>query len=414
MQKINARGLWTRVAAIAAGFVCLSATAAEFGERRVTFGGFGTVGAIYHNTEGLEYRRSVGQPDGAQAGELDFGTDSLAGLQVNAAWNRELEAVVQMVSKHNADADWRPRLTRGFIRYVPNEAIMLRAGRIGSEFFPRADSSDIGYSYLTIRPPTEMFGQLPHDDFDGVDLTLSRSLGPGLGHFKVYGGRAGGRLAEPDGSTVELSGSKMWGGYFEYLQGGWAARLGIGWFLVGHPPSLDPLIGGLQQTGQPRAQALADEFARKGRRYAFITGGLTYDEGPLQARLFLVRIDSESVIGPKTLIGTTTVGYSFGAFTPYTALSRGYNYADQQFTGLPNTPQTAPLNSGAYAAQVANQTNQSSVALGLRYDVAPKMDIKFQVDHLWVNNSEMVFDRNTPPRDRAQMTVFGLAFDFIF
>ena len=414
MQKINARGLLTRVAAIAAGFVCLSAAAAEFGEHRLTFGGFATVGAMYHDAEGLEYRRSVGQPDGAKAGQLNFATDTLAGLQVNAAWNQQLEVVAQVVSKHSTEADWWPRLTRGFVRYVPDESIMLRAGRIGSEIFPHADSSDIGYSYLTIRPPVELFGQLPHDDLDGVDLILTRPIGPGIGHIKIYGGRANGKIAEPDGSSVDLGGSKIWGGYFEYLQGGWDARLGIGWFLVGHPPSLDPLINGLRQTGQPQAQALAEEFARKGRRYEFITGGLTYDEGPVQARLFLLQINSESVIGPKTLIGTTTIGYNLGIFTPYTALSRAHNYAYQQFTGLPNTPQTAPLIAGAYAVQVANQTNQSSVALGLRYDVAPKMDIKFQIDYLWLNNSDMVFDRNTPPRDRAQMMVFGIAFDIIF
>lgn len=414
VRTIKVGDLWPKLAAVAAGLVCLSAAAEDLGERRVTVGGFGTVGAIYHEADGLEYRRSVGQADGAKANRVDFGTDSLAGLQVNAAWNQQLEVVAQVVSKHDADVDWLPRLTRGFLRYQPNETVMLRAGRIGLEFFPRADSSDIGYSYLTIRPPPEMFGQLPHDDFDGLDLMLSHPLGPGIGRVKLYGGRVDGKFVEPPRPTVDLADSKIWGGYFEYLQGGWNARLGIGWFLVSHPTSLAPLIAGLQQTGQAQAVALADEFSRRGRRYQFITGGVTYEEGPLQARLFLANLDSESITGPKTLIGTTTIGYSFGAFTPYTALTRAHNYADPQPTGLPNSPQTAPLIAGAYDAQVANQTNQTSAALGLRYNFAPKMDIKFQVDHLWLNNSEMVIDRNTPPRDKTQMTVFGLAFDFIF
>jgi hypothetical protein len=395
-------------------FFCASAQAEELSGRRLTFGGFGSLAANYHDTGGLEYRRSAGQPDGIKANQVDFADDSLAGLQVNAAWNQQLEAVAQAVSKHSADHDWRPRLTRAFVRYVPDESIMLRVGRIGYEFFPRADSSDIGYTYLTLRPPTEMFGQLPNDDFDGADLTLTYPLGPGLARAKLFGGRTSGLLAQSDGSTVDLAGSKVWGGLAEYLQGPWAARLGVGWYLVGHPPSMDQLSAGLRQTGQAQAQNLANEFDQKGRRTVILTAALTYDDGPWQGRLYLARTDTQSPIGPKLNIGSASLGYGIGKFTPYALLSRAHNYADVQSTGLPDSPQTAALNAGVYQAQTQSQTNQSTAAAGVRYDFAPKMDLKFQVGHVWEHGSQLVFDRNMPPRDNAELTLFGLSFDFVF
>src|SRR5689334_9721778 len=82
---------------------CGDALAADAGERRLTLGGFGTIGALYHDDEGLEYRRSLAQPSGAEAGEVDFTTDAVAGLQLNAAWSRQLEAVMQAVTRRSAE-----------------------------------------------------------------------------------------------------------------------------------------------------------------------------------------------------------------------------------------------------------------------------------------------------------------------
>jgi hypothetical protein len=414
MTHCAARTIWALLGMLLAGLACGPALADELNPRRVIFAGFGTLAADYNTARDLEYRRSAGQPDVANGRKLDFATDSLLGLQVNAAWSHKLEVVLQAVSKNSADRHWRPRLTRGFVRYLPDQSIMLRGGRIGYEFFPRADSSDVGYTFLTLRPPVEMFGQLPNQDFDGADFTLMRPLGPAMGRLKLFGGATSGPLVQPDGSRVDLAGSRIWGAQAEYSTGLWAAQVGIGWLLVGHPPSLAALSAGLRQTGEPQAQQLAREFDEMGRRTEIISAALTYDESPWQGRLYLVRADTGSPIGPKLNIGTFTLGYGMGGFTPFGVLSRVYNYADVKSTGLPDSPQTAALNAGAYAAQTQSQTEQSTIAAGLRWDFAPRMDLKFQIDHVWTQGSLLVFDRRTPPRDHAELTVFGLALDFVF
>lgn len=388
---------------------------ADVGERRVTLGGFGTLGALYHDDDGFEYRRSASQPRGGQAGEIDFAVDSLAGIQINAAWNQTLEAVAQGVTRLSADNDWQPQLTRAFLRHNPNEIVELRAGRLGWEIYPRADSRDIGYSQLAMRPAVEVFGFLPTDRFDGGEIQLKRPLGEGLLSLKLFGGAAEGRVVRADGSVNDIDGSKVWGGRLEYSTGPWVLRLGSGVFELDEAPPLDALVTGLRQTGQPQALALADTFASGERRTLFLVAAAAYDEGPVQARIFLGRTESDdSIRTPKVTSGQIIGGYDFGALTPYASFAYIDSYNDVRSTGLPDEPQFAALNAGAAAAQAVTQYNQSSLALGLRYDFLPRLALKVQMDHVWMQGTPLVFENGRSQSGEDEMTVFGVALDFIF
>ena len=404
------------LAGLALGWVAATtAAAAELGGRSFRLGGFGTLGAVYHEDEGLRYRRSVSQPAEAEAGELDFSTDSRLGLQLNASWNPQLEAVVQAVSKLTEHGDWQPQLTRGFLRYRPSESLMLRAGRLGYELFPRADSIDIGYSYTSIRPPVEVFGQIPADYSDGLDLTYTRPVGPGLVNLKLYGGQTSGAFVGTDGAVRDLSDSKIWGSSLDYLLGAWQGRIGGGIYMVDEPTRVPALTQGLRQTGQPQAQALAEEFDGAGRRIGFLVAGLSYDEGPLQARLFLGRLLPDSLTGPSLNIGSLIASYSLGALTPYLGVSGSHSYTEIQPTGLPDSnPQFVALNQASVRAQSSFRNDQTTLTGGLRYDFARNLALKFQIDHLWLRGSNLVVDDHQPPLDDPEMTVFGLALDFIF
>ena len=65
---------------LAATVAC--ARAEQFGRPNLKSNAFGTPGAVYPDSAGLTYRRSIGQGDGARAGELDLGTDSLLGWRI--------------------------------------------------------------------------------------------------------------------------------------------------------------------------------------------------------------------------------------------------------------------------------------------------------------------------------------------
>ncbi len=138
--------------------------------------------------------------EGAESGELDFGTDSIAGLQIDAALNSKFDVVVQGVTRQRADGDWTPRLSQGFLRFSPDDSLVLRAGRIGYDIYLLAESRQVGYSYLAVRPSPEFYGQITNDDIDGLDVAYTRRIGRGLFKARVFGGAGSGELAFADGT----------------------------------------------------------------------------------------------------------------------------------------------------------------------------------------------------------------------
>lgn len=50
----------------------------------------------------------------------------------------------------------------------------------------------------------------------------------------------------------------------------------------------------------------------------------------------------------------------------------------------------------------------------MRYDFAPHVDLKAQIDRVWLHQSELIFDYNIPPSGHTSLTVYGLAIDFAF
>jgi hypothetical protein len=402
--------LWPALALLAS----LPAAAADFGERRIVVGGFGTIGALYHDEEGIEYRRSVSQPRGAEAGEVDFATDTIGGLQINAAWTQELETVVQGVTRLSADGDWDPQLTRAFLRYNPNETVSLRVGRFGWDIYPRSDSRDVGYSNLTIRPSVEVFGVAPTEHHDGGEMVLKRLLGGSVISLTLFGAAPTGEIAQADGSVSDLEGSRLWGAHVEYAPGPWLLRLGTGVFLADEPPPLEALAAGLQMTGVPEAVALGEDFASRERKIEFYVAGATYEEGPAQVRLFAAHVHTEQVAFPEFSVAQIVGGYRVGQLTPYASYSWIGDSRDVRGTGLPDDPQLAPLNAGAYAVQAANRYEQQTLALGLRWDFLPKLALKLEVDQVWIDDSRLVFDDRPDPSEDAEMTLIGLALDFVF
>src|SRR5215208_2985379 len=90
------RGMSATILSLAALIIGTAQVGAQdLSTERFTFRGFGTVGATTHDSDGIEYRRSTGQARGAESGALDFGTNSIAGLQINARLNSQFDVMVQ-------------------------------------------------------------------------------------------------------------------------------------------------------------------------------------------------------------------------------------------------------------------------------------------------------------------------------
>lgn len=387
------------------------AEASEASPWRLTPGVFGTLGAVINTRDDVVFRRDVSQPQGSEGGELSFATDSLLGLQLNAGYGEQFEFVAQIVSKLDEDNGWHPGLSRGFLRYVPDEALKLRIGRIPQQLYLRLDSRDVGYSYRTLRPPVDAYGFASNDTLDGADLVWSRPWKDALWNLTLYGGRSKFVTSEQADVPDLLAGGVIVDLYYR----DWQFRLGGTLVSTQGEDPVNPVVEPLRDTGEPQAMRLAELLADPGDHYNQMLVAVVYDRGPLLFEVLAQRIINNKAFGVAFDSGYATLGYQLGKFAPYVSFALMDSHNDLIATGL-NDPAYAEIDQAARTAQVraGYVSDQHTTSLGLRYDLAQHFDLKLQLDQVWVDNSQLVIDQRAKPTSGFDMTVIGLALDFAF
>ncbi|MDD1622321.1 MAG: hypothetical protein LUQ11_12660 [Methylococcaceae bacterium] len=376
--------------------------------------GFGTLGANYHHDDGVRFRRDISQAGGAESGRISLVQDSMLGLQLNVSPHRQWEISAQAVSRLTSEDNFDPQLTWGYIKYKPLEEAALRFGRLGVESYLQGDSAEIGYANLRIRQPI-IFYPRTHD---GMDAEWSQPLAGGTLRFKGSAGWTQGESVN-SGVIYDTGGSELLGAVAEYAHSGWTARLAY-YHLLLHDELNDLKPGArLAQlvAGLPNGAAIHETLTLKNRSIDFPSFALAYDAGPLQAQASY-SIYSSPHWSMRHLF-YATLGYRVGDFTPY--LSYATQRTDRKFiaTGIPNGAGLDSLNQAATNAQTAFMVNQSDFGLGLRYDFADNMALKFQADHIRYQDPESIVDasllsQSAENRSTRSLTVFSVALDFVF
>ncbi len=389
-----------------------SAHAQGMREDRLTLRGFGTIAVTTHDAEGIEFRRNVGQAHGIAAHEPGLDSDSLAGIQLNGNLASGLDAVAQGVTRMNAEGEWTPRVTQAFLRYSPDESLVLRGGRFGYDIYLLAESRQVGYSYLTVRPSQDFYGLVTHDEVDGLDVSWKSRLGRGLVRARAFGGRGSDATAMLDGSHWEGR-SDVLGVTLDYSFQALTARAALLEVTYGRHPELTGLGEALIGTGAPGAVDIGTELAGSSQTSRGMQLGLAYDGGPLQAQALYGHILSDSIAGPNVRAWLAQVGYRVQAWTPFVSFSASRNRDAIRSTGLPDIPELAPLAGVVYQLQADMRATQRSTSIGVRWDLSSGWDVKLQADFTSIDDSVLNFDRRPSPRD-IDMTVLTAGVDFVF
>lgn len=376
--------------------------------------GFGTLGAVYHDEAGAYFRRDDSQPHGAGSHHLSFAPDSVLGVQLGVHLNSQLEAVVQVVTKQTWEDNYKPQVTWAYLKYMPNESLMTRVGRLGIDAFLRGDATDIDYSNLLVRP---LFSFHPHS-FDGADAEYTKPWNDGLLRIKGYGGWEYDRRVEVDGSVYSFAGASVLGMGLEYEKSAWVGRLALGQIRFNH--LADGLKPGMPFRGLldalPNGAQILDRLSVEDRAFYYKILTLTYDSGPWQGQANYGHFSSEN--WPTRQILTANVGYRIGDVTPYLGYSIQHTPRDIVPTGLPDG--VSPLADQVTAfAQAGIIFNQSNLVVGARYDFARNMALKVQVDHIHYKDPDGIIDTallSAPveSRDYNTMTRLSVALNFIF
>jgi hypothetical protein len=385
----------------------------------LSISGFATLGVVYNSTDQADFLRDLSQREGVgYSRQLDFGVDSLLGLQLDAKINSELSASAQLLSHRRYDNRYAPELNWAFIKYAPSESVQIRAGRLGFDVYMQADSRSVGYSYLPVRPPVDYYGGLPVTYSDGMDIVLKHPLGEGIVRFKFAMGYAREKLPIQGADNVlDLNGSPLWGGYLDYQLQNWQFRVGYAKLkLENELPDLSVLLNilrlpQLNDFSQGPAQ-FADEAMIKGKGVEFISAGVVYDDGPLQAQLMLRRLLADTISYPNNDAAYLMLAYRLGGLTPYALYSKVKPNITKQEIGLPDTPGFAQFNALARLIQPYPVSDQSTYSLGVRYDVMRNLDVKFQIDR--VDGRDSFQWANKQPSWDGRATIYSLTLDFVF
>ena len=124
----------------------------------VAFRAFGTLGIAHTQGDGAGFIRDMSQPKGADNRGLDWQLDTRLGVQANLKVSDDFEAAAQIVSRYRNDNNFQPEPTWAYLKYSLNDTADIRVGRVGFDAFLSADSRDVGYSFLWVRPPVDYYG----------------------------------------------------------------------------------------------------------------------------------------------------------------------------------------------------------------------------------------------------------------
>jgi len=344
-----------------------------------TFGGFGSLGVSHSSMSMGDYTLDSTIPKGPGLNQ-DWSTtnDSRIAGQVAATFTPKISAVLQVVTEYHTGNTYDPEVEWANVKYAFTPNSYIRAGRISVPTFMDSDNRDVGYTYVWVHPPLELYHQLAITHSDGVDAMYRVNYGESVNTLKaiIYGENT----LERESST---SNSKDMWGIFDTTEYG-ATTIHFGY--------------------QERlSNTRSDQTGITGPwiRNSDLSAGINYDPGDWFVMSEWIQRKSTYKLTAMYVSG----GYRINKFTPYTTYSQ-----NSPGTFLPGYTQTATT------VRLAGRS-QSTISLGVRWDFMKNTDFKFQYDQVKLSDSSNGFLANVP----SGVTLYGSKFhvisaviDFIF
>ncbi|NNG25366.1 porin [Telluria aromaticivorans] len=400
-----------------------TAYAQDTGLQAVKVSGFGTGALTWADTDKAEFAR----PNQAQGSSKDFrtGIDSNLGLQADLPVNSWLSVTAQGLVRKDAEENYGAELSWAFAKARVSDEVSVRVGRIGLPVFMISDYRNVGYANTMLRPPAEVYSQVPFNSVDGADVTWQH----GFGDTSVTAQLAYGNVKSPISGNIHVRGKELAAVNVSAEHGPFTVRAGhaTGKITIDDSVSLNTLVGGLRAAAAgyrfPELAPLAAEIEAKDKRAHFSSLGLSMDWNNIVVQTEFAKRKSETYIN-DTSSWYVMGGYRIGKFLPYVTHSKLKIDSAVVNTvraacpaGFPAacTPTMQAL--GAGVRRLPNtgvgQGEQSTNTIGVRWDFASSVALKAQVDRIKPKNGNGLFI-NVQPGFNDTVTVGAVALDFVF
>lgn len=368
--------------------------------------GFGTVGWAKTDTDRVEFAMT-GQPDGAGSSG-SFEPDSRIGLQLDATFNPMFSATVQLLSKYNGDGNQHPQIEWAFAKANLGQGFSARVGRIGAPFFLVSDFREVGYANVYLRPPTDVYNQVPLRTFDGADLLYAGKLGSVPVTAQAFYGNTTNSVSGTDVRFDRQFGLNLTAEVIDGL----TLRAGhIQGDLTVESQDMLGLVGVLATTPW---SSVGEQLNCTDRKASFTGLGASLEKGNWVAAAEYTMRRTDCYVSDTTG-WYAMVGYRFGNFTPYAIVS-GVATDDSNVVNTIPTGIAPPITGLSMAVQglINSQLiEQRTVALGLRWDAWRNVAVKAQYERSDTRGTDGFFIVNGAS-PTSPVNVLSLAVDFLF
>lgn len=373
--------------------------------------GFGTLGVTTTNAPDMGYRTAL-DTDHVVYDDLNFSSRSLIGVQSNYRWNPQWSANAQIIKKSSTD-NFNEALQLGMLIYEPSPSWRFQVGRFAPKLSMFTDNVNVNYSQLWTHSPVEYYGQYLIANSDGAEVTYTAYFDDMTLRNIFMVGHTKSQYMNQN-FDPELIGDL--GGYTaELTQDDWTWRASI--YMLKQKADWYPssLMNGLKSAasmGWSEANYLYDQLDVDGAQVQVYSLGVAYAPGNwlMQAEISKLLTNRDSML--DTVSGYASVGYQINEWTPYVIYSRIHS-TNEPYQLKTNPP--AMFNSLAQNAVAALQTQyeQSSLGVGLRWDINSHFSVKTQWERVFVAAENNVLWWNDTNNDR-QVDAVTLNVDFIF
>lgn len=388
----------------------------------ITVSGFGTLAVTKSNTDAAQFAR----PNQSAGAGKSFrtGVDSNLGLQGSANINSWLSATAQGLVRKDGEDDYGAELSWAFLKAKINDNLSVRVGRMGLPVFMISDYRNVGFANFMLRPPAEVYAQVPLNNIDGIDATWQRSFGETTVSAQLAFGRANNDISSST-RPLHLETTNLVALNLVAEHGPVTVRFGRadGKLTLNDSTSLNTLLSGLRSAGAGYRLAtlspLADNLSLDHKKASFTSAGLTMDWNNIVVQTEYAKRKTDSYVN-DTDSWYVMAGYRIGRVLPY------FNHAETKSVGhvtntVPSacpagypaacTPTVRALSAGVDV--LSSPVKQSTDTIGVRWDFHTSLALKAQIDRVRPSGNAGLLVRATPGFT-GPVTVGAVALDFVF
>lgn len=365
---------------------------AAVADPKIQYSGFLTAGLSYHDGAPLQFHRSFSVKP--QDHSLSLLGDSLIGLQIDSRLNSEWDLVMQGLLKDRVDNSVTKSLEWAFIRYQPNREWQWRLGRTNTDLFALSEYANVGYAYLWARPPVEFYAPAASiSRLDGIDVQYSTTIADGYWQSRLMFGQTNADIYSSSPVKVYLRDILSLSNNWQNEQ--WSIRFvlasarlhNVDWGTGELATALTTPPLSLWST----TQQMYDDLVANNNHIRYLSAGLKFEAAPWLWQSEISATHSNWLFIPNSIAAYSSLGYQINALSYYGYISdihaseaaKQYQQSVPSYFPYPLQVALTEVQNAFNQAIYGPRINQTTFALGVRYDWQPNLAVKLQLDHIW-------------------------------